>query len=378
MKTKLLVFLLCLSSLGVMGQGTITRKKKETTTQTTSKPKTTAKPESAAKPATTSNPKPADATGYDVTFTCNIPTASLYIDGIHYGTASGSRFLKTGFHSIKLESIDCLELSDSIFVDSNHKSFSYTMQKKEQSQPVVEEAITEQEEENDADEQNKPELKLSLADIKNLQVEPEVYSAIINGNKFYYSICSTNPDLAIIVAKKGAYNDLKEVILPETVQAENGNTITIIGIDKKAFYKCKKIRRVIFPSSVCYIGELAFARCNVEEILFSEGLISIGDGAFADNNLLDIELPEGLEEIGSSAFFAFKTTVFSRARNGKLYIPKTVSNIGGHAFAMTRNGYGMWFNSKRDILCLPDYVNLENCKDIGISRDPVEEYLSKK
>ena len=44
---------------------------------------------------------------------------------------------------------------------------------------------------------------------------------------------------------------------------------------------------------------------------------------------------------------------------------------------MTRNGWGAWFNSKREILSLPDYINLDNCKDMGISREPVEEYLKR-
>ena len=28
--------------------------------------------------------------------------------------------------------------------------------------------------------------------------------------------------------------------------------------------------------------------------------------------------------------------------------------------------------------CLPDHVDLDNCKDMGISREPVEEYLKSK
>ena len=36
------------------------------------------------------------------------------------------------------------------------------------------------------------------------------------------------------------------------------------------------------------------------------------------------------------------------------------------------------FHSRSDILCLPDHVTLENCKDMGISRDPVEKYLKEK
>ena len=58
-------------------------------------------------------------------------------------------------------------------------------------------------------------------------------------------------------------------------------------------------------------------------------------------------------------------------------IPNGVTTIDNYAFAMTQNGWGAWFNSKRKILCLPDHVNLDNCKGMGISRGPVEEYLKE-
>ena len=41
------------------------------------------------------------AAGYDVTFSCNVPDAALFIDGNQNGTASGTRFLKTGKHLVK-------------------------------------------------------------------------------------------------------------------------------------------------------------------------------------------------------------------------------------------------------------------------------------
>lgn len=126
------------------------------------------------------------------------------------------------------------------------------------------------------------------------------------------------------------------------------------------------------------IGDEAFGNADVDDLSLKEGLVKIGSKAFLNNDLKDIHIPEGVEEIGEEAFYCLKSTIFQRNGGGTLYIPKSVYNIGKHAFSMTQNGWGMWFHSRRKILCLPDHVNLENCKDMGISRDPVEEYLKGK
>lgn len=71
----------------------------------------------------------ADATGYDVTFTSNVPSATLYIDGNINGTASGSRFLKTGQHIVKLVANGYSDLTKTILVSSKSKSFTLNMTK---------------------------------------------------------------------------------------------------------------------------------------------------------------------------------------------------------------------------------------------------------
>lgn len=74
--------------------------------------------------------KPKEATGYDVSFTCNVPSATLYIDGINIGTASGSRFLKTGSHTVKLSANGYDTLTQTILVSSKSRSFSFSLNKR--------------------------------------------------------------------------------------------------------------------------------------------------------------------------------------------------------------------------------------------------------
>lgn len=131
MKTKVLLFLFCLLTLNVMGQGTIKYQPKQTTTQKSSgggqKKKNTGS--SGTKKQPVSKPAAEDA-GYDVSFTCNVSSATLYIDGIANGTASGSRFLKTGSHSIKLSANGYEDYTRSITVNRQNTAFSFSMTKK--------------------------------------------------------------------------------------------------------------------------------------------------------------------------------------------------------------------------------------------------------
>lgn len=221
------------------------------------------------------------------------------------------------------------------------------------------------------------EIALTARDFGLASISKDIHSEIINGQTYYYTVVDGKQNLAIIVAKKKAYKKFKEVILPETFMSEDGNLLTIVGIGDKAFAKCSSIKKVDLPKTIRIIGEEAFGNADVGELSLKEGIVKIGDRAFLNNDLKDIRIPDGVQEIGVEAFYCFKSTIFQRSGSGTLYIPKSVYSIGDHAFAMTRNGWGMWFNSKRKILCLPDHVNLDNCKEMGISREPVEEYLKE-
>lgn len=119
---KKYLFLLLISLLPSMmvaqgAGGQITRPAKKTqpvkkVSQPTKKP--------TAKPAT-------EAAGYDVTIISNVPSATLYIDGNMNGIASGSRFLKTGQHTVKLVASGYNDLTKTITVSSKSKSFTLNM-----------------------------------------------------------------------------------------------------------------------------------------------------------------------------------------------------------------------------------------------------------
>lgn len=153
MKTKLILFLFGLASLNVMGQATITRKKQSTTQKTTTK-KTTKKT-TTKKPATSSSTTPKEKTcetcskvisqcqyngihpapeaaGYDVTFTCNVPDATLHIDSRNYGPASGVVYMKTGSHSIIVSADGFNDYVDNIEVNRDKTTFDFVMERKQE------------------------------------------------------------------------------------------------------------------------------------------------------------------------------------------------------------------------------------------------------
>ncbi|MBQ0020408.1 MAG: PEGA domain-containing protein [Bacteroidales bacterium] len=162
MKSKILFLLLCVFSLGVMGQngktqGTITRKKPKTegstggqdkqdqkTDSNSNKKKTQGSSGSRSQGSSSSraqsggnHPAP-EAAGYDVTFSCNVSSASLYIDGTANGTASGTRFLKTGNHSVSVTASGYNDYTGSITVNRQNTSCRFTLEKKpEPSRPVA-------------------------------------------------------------------------------------------------------------------------------------------------------------------------------------------------------------------------------------------------
>ena len=69
-------------------------------------------------------PEPA---AYEVSLTSNVSDATIYIDGVNYGTASGSRMLKPGSHTIKLTADGYRDYDNSIIVDRNNTQFYFSM-----------------------------------------------------------------------------------------------------------------------------------------------------------------------------------------------------------------------------------------------------------
>lgn len=193
------------SAQGAGGQVRRPVKKQETTNTTPAKKRQNPKKESEQKPEKKQQEnkpveqKPVEAAGYDVTFNSNVPSATLYIDGNNNGTASGSRFLKTGSHTVRLDADGYEPLSQSIRVNSGSRSFNFTMKKKEnQLSPIIQNLINNMvhveggtftmgatsEQGSDASSDEKPahQVTLSSFSIGKYEVTQEEWEAVMGSN----------------------------------------------------------------------------------------------------------------------------------------------------------------------------------------------------
>ncbi len=82
------------------------------------------------------------------------------------------------------------------------------------------------------------------------------------------------------------------------------NGAPVVAVTGKAFLAQKKLKKVIFPDTIRWIGEKAFTGCaNLAEVVFPAGLREIGDDAFSScGGLTAITFPAGLQRIGEAAF----------------------------------------------------------------------------
>ena len=73
----------------------------------------------------------------------------------------------------------------------------------------------------------------------------------------------------------------------------------IVGLSQPS-----KLRTVVIPNSVKYIGNEAFSGCtNLRSVTIGNSVVSIGDSAFEDCTILtSIKIPESVASIGDSAF----------------------------------------------------------------------------
>ncbi len=207
---NIILFVLALLPMLVMGQaagGQITRpvKKQETPTtpakkQTTPAKKQNTTPARKQEPVERTPAKPAqEAAGYDVTFSCNVSSASMTIDGVANGTASGTRFLKTGSHSIRLTANGYEPLSRTITVNRSSTSFSFSMKQEENRlSPVLQNlvnnmvrveggtftmgATSEQGSEAESDEKPAHQVTLSSFSIGKYEVTQEEWEAVMGSN----------------------------------------------------------------------------------------------------------------------------------------------------------------------------------------------------
>ncbi len=136
MKKYIIILISMLLFAGSMANAqTIKHSKQKTKTEQlkthnkSSRDKKSQKAESSSSQSSQATNRHAETTAYDVTFTCNVNNADMYIDGNDYGKPNGTRTLKTGSHQVKLVAEGFEEYTTSIHVKAGSTSFYFKMTK---------------------------------------------------------------------------------------------------------------------------------------------------------------------------------------------------------------------------------------------------------
>ena len=198
------------------GQNNSTSSKKKKTQKTDSSPKPSSRSgsnSSSTQPSTQEVPARVtaeDPTALDVTFSCNVNEADMYIDGNEYGRPNGTRTLKTGEHQVKLVAEGYEDYTTTIHVAVGSTSFNIKMTKKVPTEPYVPkvEAFTVKgisfdmvyveggtftmgatsEQGSDAESNEKPVHQVTLSDyyIGKTEVTQELWKAVMGKNPSYF------------------------------------------------------------------------------------------------------------------------------------------------------------------------------------------------
>lgn len=109
----------------------------------------------------------------------------------------------------------------------------------------------------------------------------------------------------------------------------NGN---LEYIDTGAFESCVNLKSVDISSPLRFLGGMTFSNCeNLESVILPNSVREIGGGAFYQcAKLSSIELPDSLRRIGSETF-SLCTSLSS------VVVPDSVHDIGNKAFAFCSN-----------------------------------------
>lgn len=160
---------------------------------------------------------------------------------------------------------------------------------------------------------------------------------------------------------------------PNLTIPERVGSMTVTGVDNRAFYENSVVKQIILPRTVRTIGDWAFAYCpNLEYVNTSYNLNSVGFYAFAFSpSLEEININSDITELPSGLFqgsgltsikipYNVKTIrrdVFSNCANLKsINIPAHIASIEIRAFINCTSLESVTFGGESTISALPSRI----------------------
>lgn len=99
------------------------------------------------------------------------------------------------------------------------------------------------------------------------------------------------------------YKRLRKLTIPAQV-SDSDHTYQVVGIGRRAFHDCPKLRRISLPSTLRYIDSAALAELSsLDSLTLPDSLRRIGDEAFYRcTGLSYIDIPASVDSIGEQVF----------------------------------------------------------------------------
>ena len=138
-------------------------------------------------------------------------------------------------------------------------------------------------------------------------------------------------DRNIAVVKKGNYESMTSVTIPERFSTEDSERYYVNSIGYGAFSGCSNLSEVRFhnKSALTSIGDDAFKGTRFTSISLPSSVTSIGRGAFMNSQINSFTIPESIDSIADETF--------SGCNLQSIEIPAQVILIGKSAFANCPN-----------------------------------------
>ena len=156
------------------------------------------------------------------------------------------------------------------------------------------------------------------------------------------------------------------VVVPEEF-THYGQTYSVVGIGRTAFYDCEALTSVDIPETVDYISHGAFTDCaGLVAVKMPSRIEEIGGYAFAGcKKLASINIPEGIKTIEMYAFTNCESLT-------SVHIPNSVETVGMMSFYLCKSLVSVEMPSVMGVVT-GAFGGCENLKEITM---PAMEYIS--
>lgn len=172
-------------------------------------------------------------------------------------------------------------------------------------------------------------------------------------NGIYYKILSKEKHTCAVTyqSETSSKEYAGNLVIPSTVQDNDGVDYTVSAISNFAFQDCVKLQNVVLPNTIQSVGQQAFENCVLlESIVLPKSVTTLGYYSF--RGCISIESIDfgSIEKIEDQCLAGCSSI-------DNLVIPNTVTEIGQDAFSGCSSLSNITFQSGHKKLYLSDYNN---------------------